>query len=254
MRSLRPENEGASLDRYRVITVVERRRILSDLAGKRALAGLFVADQLALTARIVATEGEQVALEAEQDEEAGTAWRKVLVSPVVAVAFLDEVKVQFTAVRLALGYTSVGREPRKRVLLAPFPDPVWRIQRRRGHRVEVPASARVFARVPWPTGASANVRVADLSISGLGLAVPAHTLLPPVGTVWDVARLNVIHDDTQHLLPCALTVTRTQRGTATRPARIGCAIDAVPLGSARVLQELVIALERGAAAPAAVKA
>ncbi|MEQ1504291.1 MAG: PilZ domain-containing protein [Myxococcota bacterium] len=243
MRSLRPEAEGATLDRFRVVTEPERRRIATGLAAKRSAVGLFSNDQLVLTASVVGCEADQVVLDAGP-EDGRTEWRRVLIAPVVAVAFLDEVKVQFTAERLKLAFVTAPGQPRQRVLRAPFPDPLWRIQRRKGHRVRIGDEAKVFARVPWPDGTTANLRVEDLSVGGLGLAVAAHTPLPPIGTRWAVARLNVIRGEGQHLVPCGLTVCRTTRGTTTRPSRIGCAIDGLPLASARVLQELVIELER----------
>ncbi|HEX4327193.1 MAG TPA: flagellar brake protein [Burkholderiales bacterium] len=85
------------------------------------------------------------------------------------VTFLDQIKVQFNALRIEA--TSFGGKPALRTRL---PNSLMRLQRRNFYRVPAPVAKRLQCEIPLPGGATAQFAVRDLSVGGLAmLAGPA---------------------------------------------------------------------------------
>jgi c-di-GMP-binding flagellar brake protein YcgR len=85
------------------------------------------------------------------------------------VTFLDQIKVQFNALRIEA--TSFGGKP---ALRARLPDSLMRLQRRNFYRVPAPVAKRLQCEIPLPGGGMAQFAIRDLSVGGLAmLAGPA---------------------------------------------------------------------------------
>jgi c-di-GMP-binding flagellar brake protein YcgR len=232
-RRLVPQVEGPGLEKYRLRTSAGLRAVLVSLAEHQALAGLFDGDRLLATVRVTQAEGGLLELRLARDAAAPKPGdpRRLMV-----VAFLDDVKVQFPLA------WSGGFSVKDKVWTLPFPEQMWRVQRRRGYRVRPPRDRAVWVRIRLPDGPQ-NLRAEDLSVVGLGLRMSIDGVPPTAGTTWDDVHLHLVQDGIPHLVPCALVVRRVEGGVFGKPWRIGCALEGVPLPSAQVLHQFVVDLE-----------
>ncbi len=225
-----PETSAAELERYRLRTVSGRRALLHTLAEHQALAGLFDGERLVVTVRILSAKADRLELQLARDESAPTDSR-----PLTLVAFLDDVKVQLPIRPGPLSMVD-------RLWTVPFPEVVWRLQRRRGYRVRPPRDRAVWVRVRLPDG-SLNLRAEDLSVVGLGLLMGRDGTPPKEGTTWEEVQLHFVIHGVPHLVPCALVVRRVSGGVLGRPWRIGGVLEGLPLPSAQTLHQFVVDLE-----------
>lgn len=245
-RRLVPEPEGPALDRFRLRTVSGLRALLHSLADHQVLAGLFDGDRLVVSVRIAAADATGLTLQLARETAAP---RPLDGRRLMLVAFLDDVKVQLP-VTWSERFRSSGH-----AWSVPYPDVVWRMQRRRGYRVRPPRERAVWVRVRGPEGV-VNLRAEDLSVVGLGLRMGGEGVPPEVGTTWEDVQLHLVHDGVPHLVPCSLVIRRVAGGVGQRPWRLGCALEGLPLPSAHVLHQFVVDLEladrarRFASAPA----
>jgi flagellar brake protein len=152
----------------------------------------------------------------------------------VAVAYLDSVKLQFD-----LNDPMVVRGAGGATLQSPFPDDLYRFQRRSAYRVRTleRSSPTAHLRHPALPDMVLPLRVVDVSIGGCALLV-GHDV-PPLqpGTV--VASVRVELDaDTRFDTGLQLQhVTDIQPGA--RGVRIGCAWDRLAPASERTLQRYI---------------
>jgi c-di-GMP-binding flagellar brake protein YcgR len=172
-----PEPDSPDLERFAIYSRSEIVSLLRQLRDRHVLvtvyfdqaAGFAVSNVLDVNAGF-----EEVILDCASDPAAQTSIYASI--QLVVVAFLDNVKIQFT-VGAAEPYRFDSR-PAFRVRL---PQQLLRMQRRSFTRRQPPSSRPAACLVPSPTGTGQyeSVRVLDLSAGGLAmLAHPQHFELP----------------------------------------------------------------------------
>jgi c-di-GMP-binding flagellar brake protein YcgR len=172
-----PEPDSPDLERFAIYSRSEVVSLLRQLRDRHVLvtvyfdqtAGFAVSNVLDVNAGF-----EEMTLDCASDPAAQTSIYASI--QLVVVAFLDNVKIQFT-VGAAEPFRFEGR-PAFRVRL---PQQLLRMQRRSFSRRQPPASQPAACLVPSPTasGQYESVRVLDLSAGGLAmLAHPQHFELP----------------------------------------------------------------------------
>lgn len=150
---------------------------------------------------------------------------------VVAVAYLDAVKLQFELSGLV-----VVRSARSAALQAALPDVLYRFQRRQAYRVRplVPSAPVARLRHPSMPEMVLELRVLDVSIGGCALQVPAD--VPPLqpGTLLSSVVVSLDPDTTFE------TAVQMQHVSAIEPdqrgVRMGCAWDRLSPSAERKLQ------------------
>lgn len=172
-----PEPDSPDLERFAIYSRSEVAALLRQLRDRRVLvtvyfdqaAGFAVSNVLDVNAGL-----EEMILDCASDPAAQTSIYASI--QLVVVAFLDNVKIQFT-VGAAEPYRFEGRS----AFRVRLPQQVLRMQRRGFARHQPPASRPAACLVPSPTGSGQyeSVRVLDLSAGGLAmLAYPQHFELP----------------------------------------------------------------------------
>ncbi|MBB4843559.1 c-di-GMP-binding flagellar brake protein YcgR [Paucibacter oligotrophus] len=109
---------------------------------------------------------------------------------VTAVAYLDQIKLQFELEGLLL--LSSQALARGAVLRSPMPQRLYRFQRRQSFRVR-PSSRTPQLRLPHPheSGQELQLRILDLSLGGLALLWPAGLEAPEAGSDIASARIEL---------------------------------------------------------------
>lgn len=160
-------------------------------------------------------------------------------SDVVAVAYLDEIKVQFDIQDLVLvrGETSA-------TLRASFPPVIYRFQRRSTYRVRAQGRSGPVARFRHPQLADMQLelRVLDMSLSGCALLLPLN--IPPIepGTLFNRVRIEL---DAMTQLDTGLRVHHVSSlGSRDQGMRLGCSLAGLAGDSLRLLQRYVHQAER----------
>lgn len=179
-----PEPESPALERYQIYSRVEIVAIARDLIARRALLSLhFGGGERSVVTAVLAVnpDFEELVIDApkaERDTEA------IVRSPaLVAVAFLDHVKVQFRSTRAEATTLDGAAAIRLRL-----PDSVLRLQRRNFFRVPTPQSRPLRLYVPPQSGGgtAAEYRVLDISAGGVCIAVEgAQPAFDPGATLAD---------------------------------------------------------------------
>lgn len=152
----------------------------------------------------------------------------------VAVAYLDSIKLQFDLQDLLLVHRGQNS-----ALNARFPREVYRFQRRGSFRVKPLLNTRPVARLRHPAIADMQLelRVVDVSISGIALFVPENVPpLPPGVTIRGVG----IELDPDTRFDAALVVMHvTQMNPGAPGARLGCELAGLSGDAARALQRYI---------------
>ncbi len=201
-----PEPDSPELERFAIYSRSEIAGLLRQLRDKQVLVTLYYDQAAGFTVSNVleVNEGfEELILDRTSD---AAAQKAIYASKqLVVVAFLDNVKLQFS-VGAAEAVEHQGR-PAFRVRL---PQQLLRMQRRGAYRRQPPAVRPATCLVPSPgkKGQYESVRVLDLSVGGLALFVhpvqfslPAdHTLencyldLPDIGQITVTLRVRYVDD------------------------------------------------------------
>jgi flagellar brake protein len=136
---------------------------------------------------------------------------------VTAVVYLDRIKIQFD-----LNGLLQVRSARGRSLRAQWPDVVFRFQRREAYRVQpLPAQvpmAHLFH--PQATDMALQLRVLDVSLSGVALFLPDQVPMIPAGVKLSGCRLEL--DDQTSLTVNLIVHHVTAIHPQTRGVRLGC--------------------------------
>ncbi|PXW91932.1 c-di-GMP-binding flagellar brake protein YcgR [Sphaerotilus hippei] len=158
--------------------------------------------------------------------------RRLLAAPaLVAVGYIDNIKIQFDVQDLSL-VSGLGST----ALNARYPVRIYRLQRRDSYRVRPLSQAQPVARLNHPADPSLALvlRVLDVSHTGVALLLPADLPALPLGTVLGEVRLDL---DASHSTRLVLKVIRIGAVHAVQGGvRLGCEIVNLPLASGRVLQ------------------
>lgn len=160
--------------------------------------------------------------------------RLVGASEVVAVGYLDNVKVQFDLGPLLLVHGADAC-----ALQAGMPRQLFRFQRRQSFRVKLPARAGAAAvlRHPALPEMSLTLRILDVSIGGCALFVPANVPPLPPGTRVHGARLEL--DATTRFAATLMLHHVTSLDGDAAGTRVGCSLHDLDGDAQRALQRYI---------------
>lgn len=160
--------------------------------------------------------------------------RLLAASDVVAVAYLDNVKLQFDVADLV-----VVRGPQSATLGASFPAVVWRFQRRGTFRAKagVRAPAQVRLQLPGRADGLVALRLLDVSQGGCALRMPPD--LPPPAPGTSFAQVSLELDGATRIATGLLVQHVTPLADGAAGTRLGCAFAGMPPQSARTLQRWI---------------
>jgi len=202
-----PEPDSPELERFAIYSRSEIASLLRQLRDRQVLVTLYYDQAAGFTVSNVleVNEGfEELILDRTSDAVA----QKVIYASthLVVVAFLDNVKVQFS-----VGAVEAVEHQGRPALRMRLPQQLLRMQRRGSYRRQPPAVRPATCLVPSPgqKGQYESVRVLDLSVGGLALivhpvqfALPAdYTLencyldLPDIGQITVTLRVRYVDDD-----------------------------------------------------------
>jgi flagellar brake protein len=224
----------ANPEELRVASTAEIAAYLQQLQRENAGVLLSGPQGQSLSSRIVAldTEADVLGLEIGADPQ-GVSQAMVAEDEITAVAYLGAIKLQFEIEAPVLVSGEQGT-----VLRSALPARLYRFQRRQSFRVQPAGSA--YPRVILPGGAEHGraLRVLDISIGGLALALPPDFTPLPVGV--PSAGL-VLELDRISALPIALLPHHASpiSGDASGGLQLGCSFVDLDANASRSLQVYV---------------
>jgi flagellar brake protein len=231
--------DSRQLEDFRISASQEIEAWLRQLLGQHTRLQLSTPGGASLETRLWSLDIERHSMGFEIDTGAPALQALLDSAEVMAVAYLDQIRLEFEIDALVL-----VQSPALSTLRAPWPAALYRFQRRQAYRVQPLGSAypRVLLNHPHHPERTLCLRVLDLSVSGLALLLGAD--LPPIETVVALpldglrARIELdsdIHFETtlrlQHLGDSTLGPDGQSSGQ-----RLGCAFAALPSGAERALQ------------------
>ncbi|HEX2012527.1 MAG TPA: flagellar regulator YcgR PilZN domain-containing protein [Roseateles sp.] len=146
----------------------------------------------------------------------------------MAVAYLDQVRLEFE-----LEPPVLVQGPETVTLHAPWPHALYRFQRREAFRIQ-PLGAqypRMQLKHPLAPDTPLQLRVLDLSVSGLALALPAPAPALTPGQLLSAVRVEL---DRERHFDADLRLQHV--GSGDQVLRLGCAFARLPGGAERQLQ------------------
>lgn len=229
---------GRAIDDYRIDDGDEIHALLRRLLDGGTLVHLNAPGGASCISVLWALDGrtQRIALDADPRHSAVRAI--VDAGEATAVAYLDAIKLQFELHGLVLVHGATGS-----ALQASWPRHLYRFQRRASFRVRTSGGACVQLRHPARPDQPVVLRVLDISLGGVALALPADMPELAVGTTIADVRLE-LDADTQ--LQTALTVQHVGApGSGANPVRrVGCAFSPMPAQTQRSLQRFIDLTQR----------
>jgi flagellar brake protein len=241
MNDLMIPNLDPADDRFGVTALMEIAAELRAAMAQRSLVTLRYGteNECALTALLeVDPTANTVVLDGFQD--AMITRRALAASMLILETEVRRIRVRFDAPR-AVAVTHDGRP----ALKIAFPKRISRIQRREAYRIDMPANEVVACRFPHPKLANREVvlRVADLSVRGMGLAAdvglwPAEPDSIIKACRIDLPEIGVVHGDAR--------VVRVLKNLLAGKCRlvIGCQFVQLTGNGGTLLQKYILQLER----------
>lgn len=220
-----------SLREFRVDARIEIRNLLRALQESSARVHLNAANGAVLSTTVwtLDSQMEMVNFAAEGDDQALGGLIAAL--DCVAVAYLDNVKLQFDVSELTL-----VRGSSSATLRAPFPQLIYRFQRRSAFRVKtgLRTGTRVRLRLPRQPDVPVDLRLLDVSLGGCALLLPHDMPKVEAGTVFQRV---VIDLDPMTRLEAGLVVQHVSAlGPDAPGVRLGCAFQSLGGEALRTLQ------------------
>ena len=219
---------------FRVTDPAEVRALLKALMDQAAPLNLSASDGSAYTTTLWAVDRQADRLSFTADLHAPAVHDIVEADECVAVAYLDQVKLQFDVTDLMLVQGS-----RVSVLQAPMPREMFRFQRRNTFRVRTldRTSPTATFRHPAIPDMSLALRVLDVSIGGCALLLPRNTPDLQPGAVIRGVRLAL---DTETVIDAGLMLHHvTSTGADNGGVRLGCGIVGLDGAAQRALQKYI---------------
>lgn len=223
--------QHGGLREFRVDSRIEIRNLLRALQDSASRVHLNAANGIVYSTTVwtLDTERETVSFAVDGEERRLTGLIEAM--ECVAVAYLDNVKLQFDVSEL-----TIVRGSSSATLRAPFPSLVYRFQRRSAFRVKtgLRTGTRVRLRLAQASDAAVELRLLDVSLGGCSLLLPAD--LPPV-TVGELFNRVVIDLDPMTRVETGLRVQHVSPlGPDAPGVRLGCAFHSLGGESLRTLQ------------------
>jgi c-di-GMP-binding flagellar brake protein YcgR len=237
----KPEIESIDLERYQVFSQVEILSLLRTVLAQRVLVTLYFnrGEEFLLTTLLsVNPEFAELVFDAGPDKALNA--RLLASQRITAVAFIDSVKMQFSATRAE--NTEFERTPAFRLRL---PDSVLRLQRRNYFRVPTPIARplRCAVALPETPGKSVELVVVEMSCGGMSVTMEPGKLAVEPGTRVEQCSMDLPEIGT---LQCTLVVRHISDASknALRRHRLGCEFVDLPGPMAALLQRFVNKVER----------
>ena len=230
---------------FRVTQAVERLSLLRALRDGNAPVALNTPDGLSMTVVVWAVDAEQGRLNFRVEHNAPQLEELVQADEVVAVAYLENVKLQFDL----QGFTLV-RGAKSCALQCVLPREIYRFQRRNAYRVRPRGNHGPMAvfRHPALPDMRLALRVLDLSIGGCALWLPPD--VPPLQAGTSVAAVHLELDTdasfvaTLNLQHLSVLGHGERAAAGEHGARVGCEWQALAPASERVLQRWIDRTQR----------
>lgn len=156
---------------------------------------------------------------------------------VVAVAYLDRIKLQFQ-----LANPMLVNSPQGSTLRADLPPEMFRFQRRSAYRVQPLDASAPRATLPHPTSPSQSLylRILDVSASGVALLAPAELMAQPPWQAGQLIAPVQLQLDRSTQLDLRLRVQHvSQLSGSAGGVQLGCAFDELSALAARDLQRYI---------------
>jgi len=221
-----------SLDDYRIASSVEIQALLEQVQAQRALVTLSSPDGASYTTLLCGID-PRLGLISFSGDGGDDAMQALLESDeIVAVVYLDRIKVQFDIEGL------VHVRGQSEALNARMPQVVFRFQRRSAFRVQPISSHGPVAELRHPAmpDMRLSLRVLDVSLSGVALFLPED--VPPIAAGVRIGQC-LIRLDADTELDVGLVIHHvTATHPDTRGARLGCELTQLQ-GSDRSLQHYI---------------
>jgi flagellar brake protein len=211
------QSHPADLDDYRITAPAEIQSVLQRLVDERSLISLSGPQgqgHMTLMVQVDASQGH-LHFSAEDGDDRLDAL--IEGGEVTAVAYLDRIKIQFDLDGLLQVSSALGRS-----LRSPWPGVIFRFQRREAFRVQ-PLPAQVptaHLNHPHAPQMALQLRVLDVSLSGVALFLPDHVPMIPAGVKLGGCRLQL--DDQTSLMVSLMVHHVTAIHPQTRGVRLGC--------------------------------
>jgi c-di-GMP-binding flagellar brake protein YcgR len=226
---------GNALDEFRVGHPTELVALLRQLADHNVRVHLSAPGGGSYTTTVWTVDGHQRRLSLAADAAQPAVRDLIDAGEATAVAYLDNVKLQFDLQGLMLVHGSQAS-----ALQAALPAQLYRFQRRESFRVRTPANAAPTATLRHPSVPDMllTLRVLDVSVGGCALALPAD--VPPLAAGITIAGVHIELDaDTR--LETTLTLQHVSGGMGSKGnnQRLGCAFAKLDGTAQRALQRYI---------------
>ena len=181
-------SEDDDLEQFRVSTAREIGLLLKQLLDGSVLLNLNASDGSVYTTAIWTIDSSRGTIGFNADPKDPALQALLECEEVVVVGYLDSVKVQFDVHDLVLVHGQ-----RASVLSCPFPDELFRFQRRNAFRVRPLMRSAPVARIRHPDMPEMDfaLRIIDLSIGGCGLFLPEDVPAMNPGTLVQGVRMEL---------------------------------------------------------------
>lgn len=218
---------------FRVGSTSEALALLRQLAEGSVPVNLAASDGTSYTTSLWSFDSARGRISFSADEHHTQLTRLIDADEVVAVAYLDAVKLQFEVADLVL-----VRGPRSCALQAAFPRNVYRFQRREAYRVRVLDNGSPTARLRHPSipDMQLGLRVLDVSIGGCALMLPANVPLLQAGSRLQGVRIEL---DAETRFEAGLVIHHISALNSGTHHRMGCEWQGIDGPALRALQRYI---------------
>jgi c-di-GMP-binding flagellar brake protein YcgR len=226
---------GNALDEFRVGHPTELLALLRQLADHNVRVHLSAPGGGSYTTTVWTVDGHQRRLSLAADAAQPAVRDLIDAGEATAVAYLDNVKLQFDLQGLMLVHGSQAS-----ALQAALPTALYRFQRRESFRVRTPANAAPAATLRHPSVPDMQLalRVLDVSVGGCALALPAD--VPPLAAGIAIAGVHIELDaDTRFETTLTLQHISGGMGARDNGQRLGCAFAKLDGTAQRALQRYI---------------
>lgn len=219
---------------FRVALPAERTALLRQLREENIPVMLNASDGCSMTSSLWAVDSEHERISFSVNAAHPNLGAVVEAEEVVAVAYLQSVKLQFDVLDLVL-----VQGMQACTLQAAAPREIYRFQRRGGYRVRTAARHAPTARLRHPAMPEMNLalRVLDISIGGCALWLPHD--VPPLQAGTQLTEVHVVLDGDTQFVAALHLMHVTVLAQSERGARLGCEWRPLPGTAARDLQRWI---------------
>ncbi len=223
-----------SMDEFRLTDAAEIRSLLKALMDRNVVINLSASDGTACSSTLWSIDGTQRKLSFSVDPHSPSSQRLVEAEEATAVAYLDQVKLQFEVASRVMVHST-----RSSVMQAAWPMEVFRFQRRAAYRVRTLERTQPVASLRHPQIAEMllELRVLDVSIGGCALFLPHDTPTIEPGITLKAVRI-ALDADTEFMTSLTLHhITAIQ--PQAKGVRLGCEFGKLDAAATRALQRYI---------------